>query len=78
MQSLVKYKMGSSELSRLPGFVMDMIDAHYSIHFPEVKSLKVTSSTRQYLVREWAVNRIVYYWRAYKVAKQRKLSLGSI
>ena len=69
MQSLIKYKMGSSEVTRLPGFVVDMIEAHYSIHFPEIQTLRVTSSSRQYLVKEWAVNKIGIYWRAYKLRK---------
>lgn len=62
--------MGSSEVTRLPGFVLEMIEAHYSIHFPEIQSLKVTSSSRQYLIKEWAANKIAIFWRAYKLRRE--------
>lgn len=63
LQSLIKYKMASPEISRLPGHIIDLLDAQYSFHFPEMKALKCTSSSRQYLIKQWAASRIAQFLR---------------
>lgn len=70
VDALVRLKMGLPNFTHMPSFVKEMIEAKYSIHFPEIDTLRVISSSRQYMIKKWAVNKISSFWISVKAKKK--------